>query len=115
MNLDTGAIIHKGSSLCGFQSNDAGLMVWSEANAVFKKAAIAGLFGSFEWTRDCVNQGRGCVLSSVGQMRWVTVGGGVLRVMEKGRVRMERAVESRCFDCIGNYVFHGYGSKLVIL
>lgn len=115
MNLDTGAIIYKGSGLCGFQSNEAGIMVWSETNAVFKKAAISGLFGSFEWTRDCMNQGRLCVLSSVGQMRWLAVGGGVLRVMEKGKVKMERAVESRCIDCIGNYVFHGFGSKLVIL
>jgi predicted NUDIX family NTP pyrophosphohydrolase len=115
MSLDTGAVIHKGSGLLGFQSNEAGLLVWSENTAVFKKAAIAGLFGSFEWSRECPNQGRACVLSSVGQMRWLAVGGGVLRVLERGRVRLERAAESRCFDCIGNYVFHGCGSKLVIL
>jgi len=47
MHLDTGAVIHKGNGLMGFQNNEAGLLVWSQNSAVFKKAAIAGLFGSF--------------------------------------------------------------------
>jgi len=29
MHLDTGAVIHKGNGLLGFQSNEAGLLVWS--------------------------------------------------------------------------------------
>jgi hypothetical protein len=92
MALDTAAVVHRGAGLLGFQLNDAGLLVWSEATAVFKKAAIAGLFSSFEWSRECGNQGRSCVLTSVNLLKWVGVAGGVLRVLERGRVKMERAI-----------------------
>lgn len=81
MALDMGVVVHKGHGLLGFQHNEAGLVVWSEGTAVFKKAAIAGMFCSFEWSKECTNIGRACVLTSVNLMRWLAVSGGVLRVL----------------------------------
>ena len=47
LDLDIGILVHRTDRAIGFQFNEAGLMIWSDESAVFKKVAIAGLYNSF--------------------------------------------------------------------
>ena len=67
-------------------------MIWSGNRIVFKKVAISGLYNSFEWTRDFNCKSKDCVLTSVNATRWLEVSAGVLRVMEKGKIKMEKLI-----------------------
>lgn len=65
-----------------------GVLLWSEDQAAFCKAAIPGLFHCFEWTKEQSNKGKTCFLLSIMSMKCLSFASGILKLVEKGRPRM---------------------------
>lgn len=58
VDIDTGILVYKGGRIRGFQHNEVGLLLWSDEQVVLKKTVVAGLFHSYEWSREYVCYGR---------------------------------------------------------
>jgi len=52
---------------------------------------------------------------SVNNNKWISLNSGLLRVIEKGKIKMEKSIEAKCIDSMGTYIFYGKGSKIGIL
>ena len=47
---------------------------------MFKKAAISGIFNSFEWSKEYDNDCEACFLYDLPNLKWVGVNGGYVQL-----------------------------------
>lgn len=97
-----------------FDLNDAGIMLWSEKQVLFKKTSIPGLYSNFEWAREFQSQGN-CYLLSINLNSWLSLAGGTACLHEKKKVKWEYLLDSKCLYIVRDYIFSGVGSKIEII
>lgn len=105
----------KHSSIKGYQYNDVGIMLFTSTHVYFKKTSIPGFYNNFEWQREFECQANAIYLDSIYSNRWIALQQGCVRLHEKKKVKAELDIESRCLECMGDYLFFAVGSKISII